>query len=54
VGWFASQLLYQRTLHAQQAGDSLKEVHGNADGASLLGDVAADRLANTPGGVCLN
>ena len=33
-------------------GDGLDHVHGHTDGAALVGDGTADRLADPPGGVC--
>ena len=47
----AAQLLLQAALHPRLAVDRLHHVHRDADRARLVGDGAADRLANPPGGV---
>ena len=50
-GWVSAQFLRQIALHPQQTVDAFDHVHGDADRAGLVGDGAADRLANPPGGV---
>ncbi len=51
AGGLAAQLLDQLALDAQQAVDRFKDMHRDADGARLVGDRAADRLADPPGGI---
>ena len=44
----AAQFLHQAALHADLPVDALDHVHGDADGARLVGDGPADRLADPP------
>ena len=50
-GRIALQVLHHLALDAHQAVDGLVHVDGDADGAGLVGDGAADGLADPPGGV---
>ena len=50
-GGIASQLLGEHPLGTQDAGDRFEQMHGDADGARLLGDRPVDRLADPPGGI---
>ena len=43
--------LQQLALDAHELVDGLHHVHGDADGAGLIGDGARDGLADPPGGV---
>ena len=47
----AAELLEQLALDAHELVDGLHHVHGDADGAGLVGDGARDGLADPPGGV---
>ena len=47
----AAELLQQLALDAHELVDGLHHVHGDADGAGLIGDGARDGLADPPGGV---
>ena len=51
TGGLAAKFLDQLALDAQQAVDGLEDVDGDADGAGLVGDGTADRLADPPGSV---
>ena len=50
-GWLAAELLQKLALDAHELVDGLHHVHGNADGAGLVGDGAGDGLADPPGSV---
>ena len=47
-GRFAAELLEQLALDAHELVDRLDHVHGDADGARLVGDRAGDGLADPP------
>src|SRR5262249_45617154 len=47
----AAELLDELPRGADELVDRLDHVHGDADGASLVGDGARDRLADPPRGV---
>ena len=51
VSRFATQLLDHHPRGSDQLVDGLDHMNRNANGAGLIGDGAADRLANPPGGV---
>ena len=46
-----AHVLQQLPLHADELVDLLHHVHGDADGARLVGDGPGDGLADPPGGV---
>ena len=48
----AAQVLHHLALHAHQTRDRFKEMYRYANRTCLLSDIAADRLADPPGGVC--
>ena len=48
---FAAEILHELFLHAHEFVDRLDHVHGDADGAGLIGDGTRDGLANPPGRV---
>src|SRR4051812_10970239 len=50
-GRLAAVLLHQAPREAAELVDRLDHVHGDADGARLVGDGAGDRLADPPRGV---
>ncbi len=49
--WFAPEARTQRALHPDEAVDLLEHLHGDADGARLLGDAPQDGLPDPDGGV---
>src|SRR5258708_34243224 len=51
LGWVAPQLLHEALALAAHAVERRVDVDRQADGAALLGDSAADRLASPPDGV---
>jgi len=50
AGGLAAEFLHELTAGADELVDGLDHVHGDADGAGLIGDGAGDGLANPPGG----